>query len=204
MTVALVYKTSSPKAIEWFRDLNALFLINKKLREAYAKNMFDEFGPVGLRFEYDSEPVEDRPLMRNSENEITGVMSASGEAPPKGSGWRLDAESGFWKPDLRSKAGKERAAELEKLKGPTLTSADGASVGITPVAFAFEEHRLYRPGVSFREGTGELYVSWGSAACEPEARKTIERAASDVSWERVPLSEWHAWQEQIEQASKAN
>lgn len=193
MTVALVYRTSSPKAVDWFHDVEAREQGVRAKRDAYTQELTERYGPVGKRYEYSSEELDHRPLMRDSRNRITGVACSHGEQPPKGSGWRLDSKTGFWKPDLRSKAGKERDAELEALHGVDSRS-ELDSIGATGLSFV--PGRMYQPGLRFRKETGELYVTWGSRGCEGDMLAAGAKV-DDVAWESVPLSEWHAWMEEI-------
>lgn len=194
MTAVLVYKTSSPKAIDWYRDVVARDTVVRDKRRVYTDQLTSEFGEVGKRYEHDSEHIDHRPLMRNSSNQITGLMCRSGEKPPKGSGWRLDAQTGFWKPDLRTNKGKELEAELETLSGVNMLNE---LYEIGAAGMAFVPGSLYRPGVTFRDETGELFVYWGSKDCEDEMLAASAKVP-DVEWAVVPLSEWHAWREQVE------
>lgn len=194
MSAALVYKSASPRVTDWFRDLERRNRETATQRSVYVDQLTKEFGAVGKRYRHSSEEVDHRPLMRNSSNEVTGVLCRADERPPKGSGWRLDSGTGFWKPDLRTNVGKERAAELEDLKGPSALD-ELSSIGASSISWT--DHLMYRPGIQFREDTGELYIIWGSKDCEDD----MLRAASlveDVAWEQVPLSEWHAWREELE------
>ena len=65
-------------------------------------------------------------------------------------------------------------------------------------SMAWSMNAIYRPGMCFREDTREIYVTWGSKDCaEDMARAAID----DIAWTEVPLSEWFAWQEQLEQVA---
>lgn len=194
MSTALVYRTSSPRAIDWFNGVEARERVIREKRDAYTAAITEQFGAVGKRYEHSTEELDNRPLMRDSRNRVTGVACKSGEKPPKGSGWRLDADSGFWKPDLRSKAGKERDTELEALHGVDSRS-ELHTIGAAGLAFV--PGRMYQPGLRFRKETGDLYVSWGSKDCEDDML-AAGKAVDDVVWEAVPLSEWHSWMEELE------
>lgn len=192
-TPRLIYKTSSPAAISWWQAVANRNSAVMRRRRAYEEALLAQFGPVGKRYQYDAEPFDSRPVMRNEQNQVTGVLSASGERPPAGSGWRLDAASGFWKPDLRTNAGKARSAELEALAGVDVREESYAAVGVPGAHLG--GHRLYRHGMLFRQDTSEIYVTWGSQDC----RSSMPQAPVEgIAWVEVPLSEWHAWREQVE------
>lgn len=189
---ALIYRTNSQPALDWWADAEARTQEVHKKRSAYEEKLLASFGPVGKRYSYEAEEVVTRPLMCNRHNAATGVLCQEGEQPPQGSGWRLDADTGFWKSDMRSKAGKERAAELENLKGVDLRD-ELNQIGCA--SWAFADWRVFEPGARFRKSTKELFITWGSVGCAEEMARS---AIPAVVWTPVPLSEWHAWREQVE------
>ncbi|MHA3723783.1 hypothetical protein ACXR2T_07880 [Leucobacter sp. HY1910] len=189
---ALVYRTISPAALTWWRDAIARDQAVADRRKEYCAALLAEFGPVGKRYQYDSEEIDERPLMRDDRNKVTGVLSASGEQPPGGTGWRLDAHTGFWKPDLRTKAGKARAAELEALAGIDLRAEAEQHIGLPSMFFG--TGMMYRPALTFDPDEQAIYTRWPAAECRAAMPADLT-ASTGVVWEEVPLSVWHAAQE---------
>lgn len=194
---ALAYKTSSPAALKWWDEITEKVASEQERRRAYTDQLLANFGPVGLRYQYDQDEINDRPLMRNRLNDITGVLCRDGEQPPKGSGWRLDASTGFWKPDLRSNAGKARQEEIDALSGTDILG-EAHVIGAPGEVFSANFSMIYRMSMHLREDTRELYVTWPSKECADGMAKA---AVEGVTWTEVPLSEWYGWQEQHEKAA---
>ncbi len=190
MTAELIYKTTSPKALDWYRDILAKSKVQSQARAEYTDRMTAEFGKPDLPDYFSEERRAKRSLWLRGEHAFA-IDSGSNERPPEDSGWRLDSKDRNWQPKLATKAGKERAAELSALS--THNTRDHLpEIGVPQMAFA--DAHLYQPGLDYDEDAGVLYVLWGSGRCDKEAL-AAQAKVPDVEWVEVKRSEWYAREE---------
>lgn len=190
MSVELIYKTRSPKAIEWWLAAAERVQADRRARSAYEDRMTEEFGVPDLP-QYTEEERRTRRKLWLRGARVSGLDSGYDEQPPADSGWRLDSKDRYWKPKLATKAGKGRAAELAALC--TYDMRDHTDeIGVASMAFAGSY--LYRSGMDYDEAEGALYVVWGSGQCAKEA-EAVQAKVPDVVWVEVPRSEWYAREE---------
>lgn len=190
MSAELIYKTTSPRAIEWWKAASVAHERDREARRAYEKRMLDEFGPADVPDYASAERRGKRAVWCRGAHAV-GLDCGYGEKPPADSGWRLDSKDHIWMPKLATKEGRARAAELAALCTYDIR-AHLAEVGIAAMCFA--NNRLYGPGVEFDEAEGTLYVVWGSGRCAQEA-EVAQRKVPEVVWESVRRSEWYAREE---------
>lgn len=188
----LVFKTTSPQALEWYAKLDALRQEEIKLRNAYEDRMREEFGP-SQRESYDTGQCaqQTRRGLWIRGDIAYALDSGYNERTPEDSGWRLDSKDRNWQPKLATKKGKERRAELAELNLVKMRGRWG-EIGI-PFLY-WGEGYVYHPGVTFDAENRVLYVMWGTQYAEDEFKKETS-AFPDIQWERIPLSEWHAYVE---------
>jgi hypothetical protein len=192
MSVELIYKTTSPQAIEWWLSAAAKVKADKEARSAYVKRMTEEFGKPDVPDYFT--PREQRDLWVRNDRPIA-LDSGPDEKPPADSGWRLDSKDRNWQPKLATKRGKERAAELAELFTYDMRR-DAKTIGVPEMVFA--DHSLLRPGMDFDEDERALYVVWSSG----KAAKEFEAAAVEgIEWTEVPRSQWYAREEAREPVS---
>lgn len=191
----LVFKTTSPRAIEWYRKISRLRISERKLREEFEDSMTELYGPSQRdtyeRNEDGTKKPQTRRLLWLRGDAAYALDSAHNEQPPTDSGWRLDAKDRNWQPKLATKAGKEWKQRLIELNVVNMHTRWG-EIGIPAIAFAGSF--MYRPGMEFDEDEKVLYVSWGSQWVMREWEKATSKFP-DIEWVQVPLSEWHARQE---------
>ena len=187
MSAELIYKTTSPAAIAWWRNVEAKNAEQQALRNAFRDEMLAAYGPADKAF-YDSPPS--RALWMQGER-VVGLDSGYKEQPPAGSGWRLDARDGFWKPALKSAAGREIQKRLAAL---TVYNARDHVTEVGAPRMAFVDMRLLRPGFEFDDETGALYQLWGSGRCAAEC-ESAQAEVPEVEWVEVKRSEWYAREE---------
>jgi hypothetical protein len=197
MSAELIYKTTTPQAIQWYLDAAERVKADRVLRDEYADRMLAEFGAADVP-DYDESRRGKRALWLRNDRAFA-LDSGYDEKPPEGSGWRLDSKDRNWQPKLATKEGKARAAELAALTTYDLRAHFG-EVGIAQMAFA--EHSLHRPGLDYDEDEGVLYVIWGSGRCVEEAL-TAQAKVPEIVWEELPRSQWYAREERIAAANKA-
>lgn len=185
MTAELIYRTTSPAALDFWAHAQAKAGERKKLVDAYIEQLTRDFGPV---------PGKTDRTVWNRGPHVTGVDCAYGEAPPADSGWRLDSKEGIWKPKLRETAGKERARELAALTVYNVRT-HLQEIGIPQMVWT--DRHVFRPGIEFHDGV--LYQTWGSGQCRDEALAEAKKVTT-VVWEPVRRSEWYALEEAREAA----
>lgn len=188
MSVELIYKTTSPDAIAWWRNAQVVHSAAYELRRKYEERMTAEFG-LPKHPDYMT-PVETRGLYVNSTN-ATGIDSGYDEQPPAGSGWRLDSKQKFWKPKLATKEGKVRAKELLALRSFDY-AGHAPEIGVPGLVFS--GNYIRHAGFHFDKETETLYQLWGSGTCAPSC-ETEQAKVPGVVWEKVPRSEWYALEE---------
>jgi hypothetical protein len=194
VSAELIYKTTSPKAIEWFAEMDKLAKEQGEKRRAYEQRMTEEFGKPDLP-DYYSDDRKNRRVLWVRGQYAFALDSGNDETPPVDSGWRLDSKDRNWQPKLATKQGKARAAELAELNTFNI-EARLPEVGIAQMVFAGNGY-LYRPGMEFDEGERALYVMWGSGQCSKEAL-AVQAKVPEVEWVEVPRSVWYARVEKIE------
>ena len=190
MAAELIYKTTSPDAIAWWREAEKKHAIDVAAREKYETQLTADFGTAN--------GAERRRLWVQGA-QVVGVDCAPGETPPASSGWRLDKKSGFWKPNRASKAGMARAVELAALTTVDLRR-EVPEIGIADLVFAGRQ--MLTPGVTFDENEEAIYAYWGSTDCRQGAEAT-QQAAPNIEWTEVPRSVWFARLEALEAKAAA-
>jgi hypothetical protein len=190
MTAELIYKTTSPKALAWYRDVLAQNKEQAAARAEYTDHMTAEFGKPDLPDYFSEERRSKRSLWLRGDRAFA-IDSGHNERPPVDSGWRLDSKDHNWQPKLATKAGKERAAELAALSTFD-TRSHLPEIGVPQMAFA--DSHLYQPGLEFDEAEGVLYIAWGSGRCAAEAL-AAQAKVPEIEWAEVKRSEWYAREE---------
>ena len=191
----LVFKTTSPAAIEWHEKLAALRKQEWELRMAFEQEIVERFGPSTRRV-YGSSPANvdgvqtGRPLWIRNDYAFA-LDSGYDERPPADSGWRLDSKDRNWQPKLATKEGKEWKRRLGELNLVKMRSR-WQEIGI-PERY-WGDNYIYFPSMTFDRENGVLYIGWGTQYAEDEFLKGVA-AFPDIQWERIPLSEWHAYLE---------
>lgn len=179
MTAELIYRTTSPAALDFWAHAETKASERKTLVDAYIEQLTHDFGTVNGK---------DRTVW-NRGPVVYGVECLYGEQPPADSGWRLDSKEGIWMPKLRIPAGKERARELAALTVYNVR-AHVQEIGIPQMVMT--DRHFFRPGIEFHDGV--LYQTWGSGKCEPDALAEAAKVP-EVVWEPVKRSEWYALEE---------
>lgn len=114
------------------------------------------------------------------------------DTPGPGKGWRWVARSAMWKPDKRTKFGKQHSDRFDpnRNRPPSVRSA---VPGMPSMCLA--SHKMATPGLL--EDGDRLWVSWSIDLSDDE----WEREGVDWTvWRRARLSEYHAARERIEDA----
>ena len=195
----LVFKTTSPVAIAWWKDMEALSEKQNEARTAFENEMLELYGPT-KRQTYDSgqrEWLTTRRLWLRGDLAYA-LDSGYDEQPPADSGWRLDSKDRNWQPKLATKAGKEWKRRLGELN-LTLIRSRTEEIGV-PTLCVTENH-MYKPGLRFDAENEILYNGWGTQHVEAEVRQAHERV-SGIVWERVKLSQYIAWLESLEEGER--
>lgn len=195
MSIELIYRTSDPRAVAWFKETDAERTAVRELRRAYEAKMTEEFGPMGKRDDPYGEEHDVRPLIVG-QTHVSGIGCGRNEQPPEGSGWRLDARERWWYPKLATAKGKERKAELAKLAFKRL---DPDPIGVDEMHWG--DGYLYRPIFVLREDLGEVWVAWSAFECRGSMK---DRGEEGIVWGEVPRSEWYAWREKVEAETLTN
>lgn len=194
----LVFKTTSPEAIAWWKNIEDLDRQQREAREAFEAEMTELFGP-SLRDTYERnedgtpKPQTQRRLWLRGDYAYA-LDSGYNEQPPTDSGWRLDSKDRNWQPKLATKAGKEWKRRLGELNLTHIRSRM-QEIGVPEIVFAGSY--LYKPGLRFDAVNEILYNGWGTQHVEDELRKNHEKVPG-ITWERVKLSEYIAWLESLE------
>jgi hypothetical protein len=186
MSAELIYKTTSPAAIEWWQNATAEARKQSILRQEFADEMLAEFGPSTKAVYGDDKP--DRKLWVRGES-VIGLDSNYNEKPPADSGWRLDSKDRIWKPALKTAKGRALRDRLAALTTYSVR-AHSNEIGVPEIVFA--GMHMYRPGLSFdEEPTPTLFQVWGSGQCATECEKEQAKLA-DIEWVEVKRSVWYA------------
>ena len=191
----LVFRTTSPAAIEWYEKIRALRSEEWERRKAFEDEIVALFGPSQRdTYERDEDgnkkPQTGRPLWIRGDVAYA-LDSAYSEQPPVDSGWRLDSKDRNWQPKLATTAGKEWKRRLGELNLVHMRSR-WEEIGIPAVVFT--DSYMFSPGIDFDPETQTLYIMWGSQWVQKDWDKQTAKFP-DIVWEQMPLSEWHARQE---------
>ncbi len=195
MSAELIFKTSSPKALEWWEEITAYKSEVAVRRAEYVKKLTELMGPsdrsdvreVYATFNYDGSSY------------INGIAIRGGEASNVPIGWRLDQRKWRLVPALKTEEGKAIRAEMNLLSeraymesAPSIgirTSADG------PRNDEQGTGNIYFPGTHVdKDEDGKattLYVTWGSGWVRGAAVAT-QAKVPEVEWVEIPLEEWIA------------
>ena len=188
MSAELIYKTTSPAAIEWWLDAERKVKADRELQLAYELRLTEEFG-APAHPDYIEEHRRKRRGLWFRNDRPYAVDSLRNENPPADSGWRLDSKERLWRPKLATAAGKKRAAELAALC--TFVLRDHMhEIGIPAIAFSGDGY-MHRPGVEFDADEQALYVLWGSSRCADEALAN-QAKNPHIEWVEIPRSVWYA------------
>jgi hypothetical protein len=187
MTAELIYRTSTPAAEAWWRNLVARRAEQDALRDAFEAEMLATYGPAQHRY---GEGVGKRSLYTNG-RVITGIDAGYNEQPPAGSGWRLDSKDRFWKPALRTAEGRKLKARLVTLT-TYIWQSHVTEIGIPELIFT--DRYLMRPSLTADDDPFVLFQTWGSGQCEKDC--LAEQAKHpEIEWIEVKRSEWYAHEE---------
>jgi len=193
MSAGLVYRSSSPAAIDWAKRTKERFEEQRAKRIAFMKEQTEIYG-VGLG---SGSIRAGKRLLWITGERVTGIDSGFNEEPPSESGWRLDSKQRVWKPALRTAAGRLLNDRLESLSNvSTLTAL--AQIGVPQ--YVFGGLNLFRPGFEFDEEEPAVYVTWSGYDAAKEFTSSTAKVP-EVEWEEVPLSRWYARLEAKEAAS---
>jgi hypothetical protein len=182
MSAELIYKTTSPAAIAWWKNAEKLRGKEAELHKAFQDRMTALYGPA---------PGKEGRAIWHRGAYIMGIDSGSNEKPPVDSGWRLDSKERIWMPALAKATGKKLRAELDAMVLFDIR-AHLPEIGVPQLAFA--DHHMYRAGMEFDQDEGAIYQIWGSGRCADECAAAAAKVP-DVEWVKVPRSAWYAREE---------
>lgn len=195
MTAELIYKTTSPKAIEWWHATQDALEADRIKRNALADQLSKEFGTG------EHSPHRDLWINTGWDGDIfiTGMAPINDERNLPPEGWRFDRNKGHLVPALRTNRGKQLAREFESIRGAKWRADSLAVLGVprhieSPTSDEQGRRRLYDAGFEFDEESQTLYQAWGSGTVE-KAVLAAQANVPDVVWEEVKRSEWYARQE---------
>lgn len=193
----LVFRTTTPAALEWFQRLDEQNRAQQELRAAFVAEMTELYGPAQREEGYPPVPVKARELwLRGRGGGAYALDSGRSEEPPKDSGWRLDSKDRNWQPKLATKQGKvwrDRLAELNQFN----FLSHLPEVGIPEVIFL--DLHMYGPSLEQDPETGALYNGWSTQHITEELARAREKATIEVEWEQMKLSEYVAYLEAKEE-----
>lgn len=200
MTVELIFKTTSPRAIEWWNQTQAALEEGRARINSLIERWTAEYGP--------SDDSDSRSIWTyrgwNGATNIMGMVANKDEVSSPPTGWRFDKKEGVLVPALRSARGKELAAEMEAARGG-VWRRDLAAIGVPDdvigdTADNGYSRRRYQPGFDFDDDTQTLYQVWGTGLAEKECLEE-QAKVPEVEWVEVKRSEWYAREEAKQSAT---
>lgn len=199
MSVELIYKTTSPAALDWYSDLTRRDTEAREVVREFLTRINEVIPPWPGESNRDLVTFRDRPagITFTPTEQVARRWGTRANLPE---GWRIKREwSNTLVPALNTKAGKARQAELDALPWVSILSDMETRLGI-PSMIMVPGH-IYSPGFDVdRDDEGvatALWITWGSGRCEGDFLKEVSRHPADVEWIEVPRSEWYARVERL-------
>lgn len=194
MSAELIYRTTSPAALEWWRHVQETQAQQDELRRAFEDEMLAAYGPADKP---DYSDAHGKRLLWVNSRSVIGVDAGYSERPPAGSGWRLDSKDHIWKPALKEAAGRAWVKRLGALT-VYIWQSHVEEIGLPELVLA--DHYLCRPGLTADEDPFVLFNTWGSGRCAVNV-EAEQAKHPEIVWTEVPRSEWYARIEAREAAS---